>query len=272
MSSREFVRCKPPKLLLLPGDPHFPRQDNHSLGCMTAAAEGTMRLLGIKREDAELCFTGDFFDSAGFSPHPSHKRTAVHGGTVADERREALPWLNTWRGIFGTVRMMAGNHEAWQEGTTALEGSEWWETYGDLLDGVAVHREGTKLRYGPLVVAHGHDLRGACSTHSAASVLNNYPGQNTAYGHTHRLQGATTPTYKNGEPVAHGAWTLGMMVSRAAERQDRRMRAITDRHQQGFGLVYYPDDLGGAFKMELCEVFSRGNKRWTIAAGRGYKV
>lgn len=165
---------------------------------------------------------------------------------------------------------MGGNHEAWQDTYSALDGSGWWEPYSDVLDGFSAHPEGVKLRYGNLVVAHGHDLRGALSKHSAASVLAEYPGQNTVYGHTHRLQQATTPTLKHGEPVAHGAWTLGMMVARRGERLDRRMRAITDRHQQGFGLVYFFPS--GAFKVELCEVFSRGKRRWTIAAGKEYRV
>lgn len=266
----EFIRLTPPRLLVCPGDPHFPRQDSRSLRCMSAAVEGTMQMLGVKRQDAELCFTGDFFDSAGFSPHPSMKRAAGHGGTIADERREAAPWLNTWRAMFGTIRLVAGNHEAWQESSLALDGSPWWEAYGDLLDGCQLHPEGTKLRYGQLVVAHGHDLRGSLSKHSAAAVLQEYPGQNTLYGHTHRLQGCTTPTLKHGEPVAHGAWTVGMMVARAEERKDRRMRSITDRHQQGFAMVYFSP--GAGFKVELCEVFSRGNRRWTIVAGQGYSV
>lgn len=268
--TKEFIRLTTPKLLVCPGDPHFPRQDNASLACMTSAVEGTLNLLGLRREDAELCFTGDVFSSEGFSPHPALKRASVKGGTLADEKREFLPWANTWRGIFGKVRIVGGNHEAWQETTNALDGSGWWEPYGDVLQGIEVHPEGVKLRYGGLVVAHGHDLRGSLSLHSAYSVLLAYPGQNTLYGHTHRLQQATTPTLKHGEPVAHGAWTVGMMAARRSERADRKMRAVTDRHQQGFALVHFAPS--GAFKVELCEVFSKGNRRTTIACGMEYRA
>lgn len=267
---KEFIRLPAPRLLVCPGDPHFPRQDDAALACMTAAVEGTMELLGIRRDEAELCFTGDVFSSEGFSPHPALKKASMKGGTVADEKREFAPWSNTWRGLFGKCRAMGGNHEAWQDTSNALDGLGWWEAYGEVLDGWEVHPEGTKLRYGSLVVAHGHDLRGALAKHSAASVLAEYPGQNTLYGHTHRLQQATTPTLKYGDPVVQGAWTVGMMAARNKERVDRRMRSITDRHQQGFALVHFAPS--GAFKVELCEVFSKGNRRTTIACGKEYRA
>jgi hypothetical protein len=264
----EFVRVPPPRLLGVLGDVHWPREDKVALDLVTRTMLGTMEQLGISREDTELMGTGDAFDTAWASPHPSLKRSSVHGGLVSDEKRAAKPWIDSWLGCFGRVRFLGGNHEAWQQGVTELAGQQWWEVYGNLLDGCHVHPEGTQIRYGSLLACHGHELRGAMSAESASKVLAQYPGQNTIYGHTHRVQGCTTPTTKYGEPVGHGAWTVGMLREREGERLDRKMRPFNDRHQQGFGMVYFTRS---GFKVELVEIFSKGSKRWCVAAGREYK-
>lgn len=236
---------------------------------MTQAAVGLFDALNIRYEDRAIVSTGDTFDSAGFSPHPN-VRKSVHatGGTLDDEKKAAKPWLDTWAGIFGQRYMMCGNHEAWQESTLALEGSDWWEAYGSLLDGWQLYSEATRLKMGKVTIAHGHDLLGSLSKHSAASVLHEYPGQHIVYGHTHRLQGCTTPTTRENEMVAQGAWTVGMMADRRKERQDRMMRKLSDRHQNGFGVIYFFPS--GFFKVELCEVFQKGKKYVTHTAGREY--
>lgn len=271
MPDSEYVLVEPPKLLVAPGDIHFPLQDNKALRLMTAVVEGVADQLALSREDLELVSTGDTFNTAGFSPHPSVRRS-VHrdGGSLQAEINAATPWFNTWRSTFGKIRLLCGNHEAWQESSLALEGGNWWDVYGTTLAGCEVYPEGTRLHYGRLVVAHGHDLRGSLAKHSAATVLGEYPGQNTLYGHTHRLQACTTPTTRNGRLVAQGAWTVGMMADRAKERRDRGMRKFTDRHQQGFGLVYFFPS--GLFKVELCEIFQRGRRYYTHAAGREYRI
>lgn len=265
----EYVRVPCPRMLCVPGDIHCPNQDDKALACMTLAVEGTMELLGFNRTDTELALTGDTFNSAGFSPHPVVRRNVERGGrgTVADEIAAFTPWANTWSSLFGTMRILAGNHEAWQDSELALSGGKWWDVYGDLLQGFYKYPEATKLLYGKVTVCHGHDLRASLAKNSAIEVLKEYPGQNTVYGHTHRLQACTTPTTKNGIPRAHGAYTVGMMADRELEREDRNFRKFSDRHQQGFGLVYFTRR---GFKVELCEIFQQKGRYWTVAAGREY--
>jgi hypothetical protein len=102
----------------------------------------------------------------------------------------------------------------------------------DCLPGDAV------IKAGPLMVFHGHELAGALGKNPARTVLANYPGQNTYFGHCHRIDVATTPTSKNGRQVVHGAWTGGHL-------SDPRLQgyAAAFRHgwQQGFSVVEYWD-------------------------------
>lgn len=268
----KHYELQPPTLLVVPGDIHAPGQDDVALDLMTRAVESTAQDLGLGRDDVAFCLTGDTFDSAGFSPHPAVRRRVHKGlGSLQAEKKAMEPWFNSWLGLAGHVHVIAGNHEAWQESDLALVDSEWHEVYGDLLKqpGVTAYAEGSRLVFQSLVVCHGHDLRGSLSQHSAASVLAAYPGQNTLYGHTHRLQSCTTPTTKHGRPVDHGAWTVGVMCRPDFEHSDRRMRATADRHQQGFGVVFFGE---GGFSVELCAIRRDGKKAYTWLAGRQYFV
>lgn len=261
------------RLLCVPGDIHAPGQDEDALRLMTLTVDGVMRDLALRHDEVEVVLTGDTFDSAGFSPHPGVRRKVLRdAGSLSAEKDAMRPWFHTWLSLAASLRVIAGNHEAWQESDLALSGSPWWEVYGDLFDlpGVYAYAEGTRLVYGSLIVCHGHDLRGVLSQHSAASVLREYPGQNTIYGHTHRQQYCTTPTTKRGLPVAHGAWTVGMMCRRDFELSDRNMRRFADRHQQGFALVFLDGD---SFKVELCEILELEPGELSVwAAGRLYRV
>lgn len=274
----QHIHVDTPSLLVVPGDIHAPGQDDAALGLMTKTVECVAQDLALSREDIALCLTGDTFDSAGFSPHPGMRRKVRTGRATLDtEKRAMAPWFHTWRGIFSKVHVIAGNHEAWQESDLALSDSSWHDVYGELFDGdeVIAYPEGTRLVFGKLVVCHGHDLRGSLAANSAASVLREYPGQNTLYGHTHRLQSCTTPTYKYGEPVEHGAWTVGVMCRPDFEHTDRTMRKFADRHQQGFALVHFEQEYQGDadFQVELCSIRRSGASGLsTWAAGRKYTV
>jgi hypothetical protein len=240
------------QVLLVPGDTHFDCQDDGALAVMLKVARAA------KVTDA--CLVGDTFESAGISRHPQLRKARKfrHGGaTIKKEAEAAAPVVAEMRAIVkenrrgpGGLHVLTGNHEHWwaevQDEYPGLLDTPWFELYrterdGFIFDGWHVHAEHEGLKYGPLLVCHGQRLRGSLSKYSAASVLANYPGQNTLYGHTHRIDEATTPTYKYGTPSAHGAWTIGHMKRRDVEVSDPVIGPFAERHQQGFGLVHFFD-------------------------------
>lgn len=257
-------------MLLVPGDLHFDKQDQGAINVMleVAAEEGV----------TDVCLVGDTFESAGISRHPAMRRSRnfrLGKATIKSERAAAHDTITELRKIarVGGLHVLTGNHEAWWSGVQddypGLEDTEWFELYGDLFDGWRIHEEYTALRYGPLLVAHGHRLRGSLSKYSAATVLSNYPGQNTLYGHTHRIDEATTPTYKYGNQVAHGAWTIGNLKDREAEITDPHTGPYAEKHQQGFGLIRF-FDRGGVlgFNVDKVRIHRDSNDNPLAVVGR----
>lgn len=235
----------------------------------------------VKAGVNQVCLVGDTFESAGISRHKS-MRSARHfmqgKGTYKAEKAAAEEWLPDLANLGSRgANALTGNHEAWfgelQDEYPGFLGMEWHELYGDLFDGWHLHDEATALKYGPLLVCHGHRLRGSLAKNSASSVLANYPGQNTAYGHTHRIDEATTPTFKYGIPVAHGAWTFGHMKDRWAEMSDPKIGPFAERHQQGFGIISFfdrgEDELG--FEVTKCRIH-RDEKDRPFAVWAGEQV
>lgn len=238
------VTIKSGDVALFPGDIHFDAHDPDALDLMVDVA--------ISRRVSLVGLIGDTFESVGISRHGRPARKFVNlTGTIAAEREAARPWLQTLKSVVtafrgrrpGGLHVLQGNHEAWwdlvQDEYPGLLGHTWHEPYGDLFDGWHVYGEGTSLKLGPLLVTHGHRLRGSLARSSAASVLANYPGQNTLYGHTHRVDSCITPSYKYGAPVRHGAWTIGHMKSMEREFEDRAIASHAERHLQGFALVNF---------------------------------
>lgn len=246
-------------VLLIPGDIHFDQQDDDALDLMLSVASG--------RRVNSVCLVGDTFESAGISRHGRPARKFRNGrATIEAERRAAEPWLaklrnlaGYFRGTPGGLHVLTGNHEHWWEGLQddypGLLDTPWVELYGTIFDGWHVHAEHVALKFGPLLVCHGHRLRGSLARSSAASVLANYPGQNTLYGHTHRVDACITPTYKYGLPVRHGAWTVGNMKRIDVELKDRFLGPHAERHLQGFALVdFYEIEGETRFTVELVTI------------------
>lgn len=246
------VEVRPGDVLLVPGDIHFDLQDEGALGVMVNVATAA----GV----TDVCLVGDTFESAGISRHAQLRKVRKfrHGGaTIKREAEAAAPWLAMLSSLVddrrirpGGKHVLTGNHEHWwaevQDEYPGLLDTPWHELYrteehGFIFDGWHIHEEHMALKYGPLLVCHGQRLRGSLSKYSAAAVLANYPGQNTLYGHTHRIDEATTPTFKYGVPSAHGAWTIGHMKQRDVEIVDPVVGPHAERHQQGFGLVTFFD-------------------------------
>jgi hypothetical protein len=226
---------------LIPGDIHFDQHDPDALDLM-------LNVAAAHRVNGAI-LVGDTFESAGISRHGRPGRKFRFGrGTIAAEEKAATPYVRGMRDIvrayrdrLGGLHVLTGNHEDWWAGVQdeyiGLTDTPWFELYGPLFDGWHVHDEHTSLRLGPLLVCHGHRLRGSLAKYSAASVLANYPGQNTLYGHTHRIDTCITPSYKYGDPVLHGAWTIGHMRDVKREHSDRFSGPHAERHRQGFAIV-----------------------------------
>ena len=161
-----------------------------------------------------------------------------------------------------------------QDDYPGLLDTKWYELYGDLYDGWRMNGDTTALKFGPLLAVHGHRARGSIAKRSAYQVLQNYPGQNTLYGHTHRVESCTTPTFKNGLPSEHGAWTIGHMRDRERELDDANIGPFAERHQQGFALVSFFDRGDGllGFNVELVRIHrDSGDRPLVCVGGRIYK-
>lgn len=258
---------------LIPGDIHADEQDDEALGLMVDIA--------VARRVNGVCLVGDTFESVGISRHGRPARRFRFGaGTIKAEADAIRPWLSSfkslvrsYRGTPGGLHVLTGNHERWwaavQDEFPGLLDTDWPELYGDIFDGWHIHAEHTALKFGPLLVCHGHRLRGSLSSSSASSVLKNYPGQNTLYGHTHRVDSSITPSYKYGAPVRHGAWTIGHMKRMDIELKDPFLGPHAERHLQGFALVHFHEVEGEIrFQVEQVTVDRKNSGRpYAIVGG-----
>lgn len=233
------VRVRPGDNLLIPGDLHHDKQDQPAIELMIRVAKAAR----VNR----VCLVGDTFESAGISRHPSlkaRKNFRFGKGTIKAEQRAARPNITALRALAtASADVLTGNHEAWwamvQDEVPGLADHEWYELYGDLFSNWTVREESTALKYGPLLVCHGHRLRGSLAKYAAATILANYPGQNTVCGHNHRLDACTAPTFKYGQQVWHGAWTVGHLKDRHLEIKETNIGPYSEKHQQGFGIASF---------------------------------
>lgn len=265
-------------ILFSPGDIHFDHHDPQALELALRVADA------VKVNTAILI--GDTFESAGLSRHgrPA-RRFRFQRGTIAAEEKAARPYITHLRDLVrrnrgdvpGGLHVLTGNHEKWWEGVQdeypGLLDTPWFELYHDLFDNWHVHAEHTALKLGPLLVCHGHRLRGALSRHSASAVLANYPGQNTLYGHTHRVDSDTSPSFKYGRPVDHGAWTIGHLRDIEDSIKDAFLGPLSERHRQGFALVYFQEVAREMrFKVELVSIDrDRRNRPFCVVQGKLYR-
>ena len=267
-------KVRPGDALLIPGDMHHDKQDDGAIEVMTKVA----RAAKVNR----VCIVGDTFESAGISRHKSlrsAKNFRFGKGTIKAEQRAAEPIFAALRGLASKSRdALTGNHEAWwdevQDDYPGLLDTAWYEAYGDLFDGWNVRAEHTAIKYGPLLVCHGHRLRGSLAKYAAASVLGNYPGQNTVFGHNHRLDVATRPTFKYGRQVWHGAWSVGHLKRRDIEIKEKQIGPFAETHQQGFGIASFFDrgtDKNGeekvGFEMQLFRIHRDTNDNPVVIYG-----
>lgn len=252
----------------IPGDIHFDHQDNEALRIVWDIFQAFRVNTGV--------LIGDTFNSSGISRYPRLARDYRWGkATISSERRAAEPWLERFATIVGSNRdperkgglhVITGNHERWfdfmADEYPGLLDTPWHELYGDLFDGWHVYADGTSLKFGPLLIDHGHNLRGSLAKNSALSVLANYPGQNSLYGHTHRVESCITPGFKYGIPVDHGAWTIGHLGDPKRELAHRDLRLNAQRHKQGAALVHFFSTGGELrFKVDQITIDRKANGR-----------
>ncbi len=263
---------------LIPGDLHFGNNDAQATDIMTRVA--------AIRDVNGVILIGDTFESAGISRHGRPARKFRFGaGTIKAEEAAARPHFADWRALVtkpkaksppkGRLHVLTGNHEHWWQGVQdeypGLVDTPWFELYGDLFDHWHVHAEHTALKLGPLLVCHGHRLRGSLAKNTAASVLANYPGQNTLYGHTHRVDVCTRPTYKYGAPVSHGAWTIGHLRSVSDSLTDSFLGPHSESHQQGFAIVSFHEiEAGLWFSVEQGTIHRAGKEAFALLSGEVY--
>lgn len=246
--------------LFIPGDPHFPV---HWAALWKSFARNLPKI--FKGRHGRTVLIGDTFDSYGLSRHQKSAKTVRTRGRIKDEVAAAKPAIAALREL-GPVDVLTGNHEDWWDDVVsdnpALEGFEWWDMYAPALEGCTVHPYGTALLAGKLLLCHGDELVGSLSKQSARTVLNNYPGQNSLYGHTHRLDQCTRPTAKNGEQVAHGAWTIGHTRDLDLIQDEKALRPFADAWEVGFAIVDFYS-MGGElyFTVQLVRVFRDGHGR-----------
>ncbi len=254
------------QLLVLP-DIHFPDQDDLVLGVVGQ----------IKRDirPQHVLQVGDAFDSAGISRHPKEMKQFLAGGrTLRDEFEIATPYLADLAQD-SRARMLMGNHENWwrlvQNEHPGLVGVDFWDLApAGTFDGWHLYDEGTALLYGSLLAVHGHDLNGSLAQSSAATVLRNYPGQNTVYGHTHRIDSCTRPSLKYGRHTVHGAWSFGTLrdLSTELDHPEPKIRLSAERHENGVGVVTFGND--GHFAVETVRIFRAADSARAIFRGKEY--
>ena len=114
------------------------------------------------------------------------------------------------------------------------------------------------------------DLNGSLAQSSAATVLRNYPGQNTVYGHTHRIDSCTRPSLKYGRHTVHGAWSFGTLrdLSTELDHPEPKIRLSAERHENGVGVVTFGND--GHFAVETVRIFRTPDSARAIFRGKEY--
>lgn len=250
---------------LIPGDIHFPLHDPDLLSLLCSHS-GSWGVGGV-------ILIGDTFDCFGLSRHQKNAAQAATRGSIAREVAAAKPWLARLGEGMKYREALTGNHEDWFDDLVdenpALEGMTWDYAYSGALTGWNVRPYGTALKVGKLLVTHGCELAGSLSKHSAKSVLGNYPGQNTMYGHTHRVDVATAISYKYGKQEKHSAWTIGHSRDPDVVMSDKVQRSWARSWEQGFALLTITGD-DGSFNVDIIRPFKHNGGTHAFVEGKLY--
>jgi predicted phosphodiesterase len=242
------ILTKPGMRILVPGDIHFGSADTDTVALMCRTAEAT--------EVSVVVLQGDTFDAGGLSNHRKSAKRQTDGTlTVRREVEEARPYMQWLRDLSkGNCYIMGGNHEdrvnRLVDDNQALAGMGWADIYAAALVGWCVVPDGAFTQAGKVCIHHGHDLVGlkyGGGLSPAMTVLRNYPGQNTVFGHCHRRDSFTRPTWVKGQQVDHGAWCVGHLQSEAEVGWSGH-----NAWEQSFAIISYFDD--DMFTVDLAQI------------------
>lgn len=226
---RPSLRIEPPRgPVLVPGDLHFPVNDTDSTRAMLELAHD----VGV----AAVVLHGDTLDNAGMSRFP----TSPDSVQLADELTSVKWFWTALRQLGCPVYIMGGNHELgrWQR---FVEANPWlyqhpsidWRSIFQIPEWATVLEPDTRLRFGPVCIEHGHNLKGVGRQYSAAAVYRNHPRQITVFGHTHRQDRFVMTCYdEEGRQRTYGAYSVGHL-----QRLDSAGYADDPNWQAGFGLL-----------------------------------
>lgn len=226
---RPLVDLTAPGRWFIPGDWHIP---NHHRALSTLMLRHAADL-----KPNFVFLQGDTVNAQGLSRF-SRKTDAPDQVSLKREAEAAAPLLHALaRCATDNCFAGPGNHEKFiyrfaENDAPAFQDMEWWEAWDPAFKDYTVLPRDYRAKIGHLIVEHGDDLKGSLRKESTQNVLRNYPTQNTLYGHTHRIQHSQVSTASNGQPVAHGAWTIGTLAD--PERMDGQ---DSDGWQYGWAVV-----------------------------------
>jgi len=229
------VGVKPGDSAIFWSDVHAPIHDKLAMGLVVQAH----RLIRPRLSVAG----GDIFDVMALSSHRKAARQQLENGSLAGEADSLAAELDEIARASDYAVILPGNHEGRVErlvdDVPGLHGVLKWHTPFDSVLGLwDCLPTGAAVRLGPLLLCHGHDLAGSLAASPALSVLRNYPGQSTIFGHCHKIDVATRPSLRNGHQVVHGAWTFGHLSD---PRRQGYAAAFRGAWQQGFGHIEFWD-------------------------------
>lgn len=259
-------------VVLVPGDVHFGSCDLPVFHLMLEAAEDA----GI----THVVLQGDTFDGVAMSKHSKEALRANSGElTIQYEIDEGTEPMASLASLVpgGHAVIMPGNHdgqrtERFINENPGFAGMEWYDLYAPALEGWTKLPNNVDVKAGALNIAHGHRIRGlerGGGVTPCRTVLSNYPGQNTLFGHTHRRSFDTRPTWKDGRQVVHGAWNVGHLQDLA-----KVGTWINDpAWEQSFALVSYHEvNRELYFDVSLARVLrDRRNRPTVLVSGRAYR-
>jgi len=201
--------------LVVPGDWHFPLHDPRASDLFIAAVQDLQATIAF--------LLGDTFDTWSLS---KHSKSADHlalyeGGALEHEASVGKPYLAAFRAALvkrpnggqPQAYIGPGNHEDRVydliDENPGLRGLEWHDPFKDALHGWHTLPRNFDALLANLVITHGDTLDGWGTKTPARAVLERQPGQNTLFGHTHRIDRAVTTTWPKGRAKEHGAWNIG---------------------------------------------------------------
>lgn len=220
---------------------------------------------------------GDIHDCNALSKHGRQAKEQVDSGALEHEAQRSKPFFKAMLSAMapgGRALYGCGNHEGrWDRfvnDNPGLYGIPWWTPYRSVVDGWELFDQGYEWYLGPLTVCHGDELDGACSKHSTASVMGNYPRENLLYGHTHRIERRTETHWRQGKPHEHGVWTTGH--GQDVSRVDWKSR--TKWRLGFFELRFWRSGRDVGFKVIQHEVFrvGKGLRMYSEMTGKVYRA